>query len=422
MAVDFSWLPHEEPIPVDAPSRLAWMIAFVVMVLAGGFAVLLLWPKNIPTHTWNFWMCLILFPVGVPALIVLRRYSVYEGRKLDIVLSNEAIREYKTRVFEAASVPLALVGAAYRFSADAGQNAIEGVRTGALKLETREPIARGGEPAKGRWFVAPEVACLPGGKEDDLNRHRQLTQWLFTELLNELTAAIQALPRRLDLSVHFAVSSGLTHQENETLWQACWRERQLRPVRLAEAAAQAEDLTMLDAWLDQIIEASCQEARLVVAIQLHPLLSEPPPVGAAEAGVALLLAPDAQAERFNVVRSANLHRPVRGSFDQSSHALLHAMKWAKVAAADIPGGWQTGVDAAQYGQWRKPAVQLGFTAHPTNLDQSVGYAGVAAPWLAIAGAAASLSETVQAQLILAGQAESLDCAVLRGALAQATYP
>jgi hypothetical protein len=114
MAIDFSLLPPEEPNPDDPPSRLVWVIVFFVLVLAGVFAVLLLWPKNLPTQTWKFWTCLILFPVGIPTLVVMRRFGNYEGLKMDIELRNEATRGYTEHVFEVASRPLALVASAHR--------------------------------------------------------------------------------------------------------------------------------------------------------------------------------------------------------------------------------------------------------------------------------------------------------------------
>ncbi|MGE8454873.1 MAG: hypothetical protein ACN6OP_30550, partial [Pseudomonadales bacterium] len=92
MAVDFSLLPPEEAVSERPPSRLAWTVAFFLMVLVGVFAVLFFWPKDMPTHTWKFWASLVLFPVGIPVWIVLRRYSVYEGRKLDTALHNEAVQ------------------------------------------------------------------------------------------------------------------------------------------------------------------------------------------------------------------------------------------------------------------------------------------------------------------------------------------
>ena len=413
MAVDFSLLPTEEAVADDPPSQLLWTIVFFALVLAGAFVVLLLWPKSLPTHTGQFWITLVAFPVGAATLVVLRRYSVYEGRKLDAILTNEACHSYNERVFDAARIPLALVSAAYRFSADPVQNRIDAIRAGSLKLETQDPIARDGEPVKARWLAVPGVKVAPGLKEDDRNRQRQVTKWLFNELLDDLTSSLQTLPLHIDLRVHLTFSGGLTREENEALWQECWGERQFRRVSFSEAAAGPVDLNSLDVWLDQLIETPSKEGRLIVAIQLHPLLSGSPPAGAAEAGVALLLIPDALASQLNVVHTAKLHRPVRAPYVRSNDALSHALKWANLTAADIPGGWQTGLDATQAGMLRASAVQSGPTVHPTKLDQTVGDVGATAPWLAVACAAESLSADIQSQIVFAGQTENLDCTVLR---------
>jgi hypothetical protein len=418
MAVDFSLLPPEEPNPDDPPSRLVWVIVFFVLVLAGVFAVLLLWPKNLPTHTWKFWTCLVLFPVGIPTLVVMRRFSHYEALKMDAELRNEATRGYTEHVFEVASRPLALAASAYRFSSDPTENSVDRIRGGGVTLVTQPPIARDGEPAKARWLVVPGVELKPGGKEDDLNRHMKVTQWLFTELLEDLSSKIHALPARLELDVHLVVSGGLTQLENKALWQECWRMRKLRPARIAEAAVGEADLAVLDAWLDEAVEGGDRRARLIVAIQLHPLLNSSPPTGMAEAGAVALLMPHLLADQYAIPVGAHLHRPVRGPFDQSNGALSHALKWANVLAAKIPGGWQTGLNATQAGALREPSVKLGLTARATDLDQTVGDAFVSAPWLAIACAAASVSSEAASQIIFAGQGQTVDCAVLRWAAVQ----
>jgi hypothetical protein len=413
MAVDFSLLPTEEPVADDPPSQRLWTIVFFVLVLIGVFVVLLLWPKSLSTHTGQFWIALVAFPVGIATFVILRRYSVYEGRKLDAVLTNEACRTYNERVFDAARIPLALVSAAYRFSADPVQNRIDAIRSGLVKLETQASIARDGEPVKARWLVVPEVNLAPGLKEHDRNRHRQVTKWLFDKLFDDLASSLQTLPLRIDLGVQLAVSGLLTRKENEALWQECWCDRQLRRASFTELVAGPVDLNSLDVWLDQLIETPSKEARLIVAIQLHPLLSGSPPAGAAEAGVALLLIPDALASQFNVAHTAKLHRPVRAPYARSNDALSHALKWANLTAADIPGGWQTSFDSTQAGMLRASAVQSGLTVHPTKLDQTVGDVGVAAPWLAVACAADSLSTDIPSQIVFAGQTENLDCTVLR---------
>ncbi|MGO4811043.1 hypothetical protein AB4156_15880 [Cupriavidus sp. 2MCAB6] len=412
MAVDFSLLPKEEPEPGNSPSRPVWAIVFLVMVLACAFVILLSWPKHLPTHTWRFWATLILFPVGIPASILLFRYSYHEGHRLDVLMRNEVIRRYNECVFALAARPLALLGAAHRFSSDQSENATGAIRAGTVRLETQKPIARDGAPTKARWLVVPGVPLDPGGKEADDRRHCKVTRWLYSELLDDLANRIQSLPSRVDLSVCLWVSGGLLRKDYVALWQECWRKRQLRDMRLAEETEPA-GLDVLDSWLDQAAGGEGREARLIVAIQLYPVLSKTPPVGATEAGAALLLMPGEQAGRLHVVSEATLHRPVRGPFDQSDGALSHAVKWGDVTAADIPGGWQTGLDATQAGVLREAAMRLGLTVRPTDLDQTVGHAGAAAPWLAIACAAGSLSGDVQSQIVFAGQPDGVDSAVVR---------
>lgn len=413
MAVDFSLLPPEEAVSERPPSRLAWTVAFFLMVLVGVFAVLFFWPKDMPTHTWNFWASLVLFPVGIPVWIVLRRYSVYESRKLDTALHNEAVQAFNESVFRAASIPLSVIAAAHRFSADREQNATEAVRQGSVALRTQAPIARDGEPVKARWLVVPGMKVTSGTMEDDRNRRRHVMTWLFGELLDQLSSRIQALPVRVPLRVRICTSNGLTHEENEALWQACWHARSLRKAELVPATESPADLMMIDSWLDEILGGEKLHVMLIVAAQLHPLLAGTPPPGTAEAGTALLLAPETLAFKHGMQRIAHLHRPVQALLDLPGDALCHAMQWAGVPAQQIAGGWQTGLDATQTGVLREPSKQLGLTARPTDLDQTVGYAGAAAPWLAAACAASSLSGSSDAQIVLAGQETHLHCAILK---------
>ncbi|MCP3720897.1 hypothetical protein [Paraburkholderia sp. CNPSo 3281] len=84
--VDFASLPPEEPVPDNPPSRLRWTIVFFLIVIVGAFVVLFLWPKGEPTQTPWFWTCVTVYPYEVAAFAVLRRYSVYEGRRLDAIV------------------------------------------------------------------------------------------------------------------------------------------------------------------------------------------------------------------------------------------------------------------------------------------------------------------------------------------------
>lgn len=413
MAVDFSLLPREIPEPDKPPSRLVWMVVFLLLVLAGTLGVLLTWPKNLSTRTFTFWGTLILFPVGIPALIVLFRFQHYAARKLDIQMSNRATRQYNEHVFAAASVPLAVLAASHRFSAASAENAIAGIQSGALRLNVQELLARDSEPARVRWLDVPGVRLSAGTDEDDRKRQMVVTRWLFGEMLEDLAAAIRALPVQAGLRVHLLVSGMLTDVQNEALWRECWTSFGFRPAPVAGQIAEPRDLQMVDGWLDQVAGGHEHEAKLIVAVQLHALLGGSPPIGTAEAGVALLLMPDALASQYGVSRMADLYRPVRGPFDLSNDALAHALKWASLTAELIPGGWRTGIDMTRAGALRAAALRAGLEIQPVDIDPRVGHVGIAAPWLATVCATRTLCTGAPSQIVFAGEEEGVDCAVLR---------
>lgn len=415
MAVDFKLLPTNVASPNNAPSRFVWIVAFFVMFLVGVFLALLFWPKELPTQTWKFWTCLLLFPLGIPALVVLRRYSAYEGHKLDAALSNEAVQEFNTRVFGAASIPLVLIGAAHRFSSDGKENTTDGIRKGSVVLKTQDPIAQNGEPVKARWFVIPDMRTTPGSSGDDRNRRQLVTAWIFDELRDELLPRIQVLPDHIPLTICLSTSNGFTSEENEDLWRERWYAGSLRTADIAAATDMPVDLMMLDSWMDQILCNANLRATLFVAVQLHPLLAGTPPPGTSEAGAAVLLLPESLAGQHKTARVATLHRPVRGPLDQPVDALSHALRWANVEPSCITHGWRTGLDATRAGALREPAMKLGLSAHTTDLDTTVGHAGIAAPWLALACATSSLDAKTSAQIVFVGQDDQVDCAVLKSA-------
>jgi hypothetical protein len=411
MAVDFSLLPPEETLRIDPPSRLVWTVAFFVIAIACVFGVLLIWPKDMPTHTWKFWTSLVLFPLGIPAVIVLRRYSFYDGRKLDVELPNEAARDFNERVFTAASIPMALLGAAHRFSDDAKTNNADAIRRGEIILVPQEPIAADNEPVKSRWLVVPGMRTTAGTPADDCDRRRRVTAWLFEQLLDDLLPCIQPLDAQLPVTIHLNIDNGFTYQENVQLWMKHWHARQLKPADIeAESSA---NLMALDAWLDKALEGLELHVKLFISIQLYPLLAGTPPDGTAEAGVAVMLAPESVAQRYETRHIANVHRPVQGLIAQPTDVLSHAMRWAGAKAKYITGRWQTGIDMAQTGALGEPARKLDLTAHPTDLDLTVGFAGIAAPWLALSCAASSLTDEANTQIVVVGHEKHIQCTVLK---------
>ncbi|MEV8645943.1 hypothetical protein, partial [Mesorhizobium ciceri] len=83
MALNFNALPPVEPVPDTSPSRTVWLVVFLVLTLIGVLAAILLWPQRESTRGLWFWVCITLYPAGIAVFIVSRRYSAYEGRRLD---------------------------------------------------------------------------------------------------------------------------------------------------------------------------------------------------------------------------------------------------------------------------------------------------------------------------------------------------
>jgi hypothetical protein len=411
MAVNFSLLPPEEPEPDQPPSRLVWTIVFFVLLLASAAAVIMLWAKDMPTRGWQFWTCLVVLPASLASFVVSRRFSAYEALKLDVAATNETSREFNDRVFTAARNPLSLLACAFRFSADDKENNIDSVSK-TLKLNSRDAIASGGEPVKARWLLVANVVLKPGEERDDVRRHKEICRWLYAKLLQEVSEAIRALPPRIELTVQFATSILLSDLERDSLWKDCWADSGLRRRMKIEATKAIVDLNTLDVWLDENIKAPVPQARLIVAVQLNPLLSDSPSAGGAEAGVVLLLMPMELVRRHNLVVPISLYRPVRAAYGASSDALVPALKWAHTHASDITDGWQTGFSAEQWGEVCSQDALLGPTRNVIKIDLSIGYAGVAAPWLAIGCAAKSLSDEAPKQVVFSGSKSTFDCAVL----------
>lgn len=412
MAVDFSLLPSEETFEERPPSRRLWGVVFAVAVLLGAAAVLLLWPEGTPTDTWRFWATLILFPVALPVFVVLRRFASYESRRLDAELRNAAVAALNDRVFRAASVPLALIGAVHRFSADPNQNTADAIRSGTLSFKTQKSVAHNAEPVKARWLDVAGVSKEPGTVNADANRARQLTSWLLNELLAELAPRLGALPMAVPLAVRLHIVNALPPAQNRRLWDDCWGARFSRTISI-ETPEPPDGLMALDRWLDLMLAGGEPRAMLFVSIQLHPVLYASVPDGAAEAGTAVLLMPDALARKHGIQRDASLHRPVRSLAMEPQEALSHALRWGGVKAGEVAGAWQSGLDATQAGALRQAAIQLGMPVHAVNLDQTVGHAGMAARWLAVSCALATLTRTAAAQVVMVGQGANIDCAVVK---------
>lgn len=413
MALDFSSLPPEKPIPDKSPSRFLWGAVFVVLTSAGIFAVLMLWPEGEPTHTPWFWTCVSVYPTVFSAFVVSRRYRAYELECGKVRAWNDASRKYNAQAFARESVPMLVLGVAARVTADDTKTGVDQIVDGTMKLRAKASERKANESVSARWFEPIEARLAA----DDAERHECVLAWLYERLLNDLKKTLGALHPDLPLRVLLDLSGYAGESDVVELWQRGWRRHELR-FAITDRVSEPLDLMTIDSWLDDQNGPLHQHAVLLVSITLNKVIGEPPAKGSAEAGVGLLLASEALASRFELQPVAAFHRPRRAGNDNPDHALTYGLRWGGAAADDIGALWMTGFDSQAAGSVRA-ALNAGSPEEENDepipefeLDRIVGKAGTSAGWLAAACAAYVAGRSPKPQLVAQRDAAHMFIAVV----------
>jgi hypothetical protein len=412
MAIDFTMLPPEEPVPDNPPSSLFWTVVFFLIGIVGVFAALLLWPKEEPTRTPWFWTCVMAYPFGLAAFVVLRRYSVYEGRRLDAIAWNQARADYLKEVFDGASRPLAVLAVTCRFSSEARDDDFDKLMDGAVKLEPRIPPKPDSPPVNARWIEKPDADESGVRFEHDDERRRYMLQWAFSAVTSAVAETVRLLPSELRLKVQLVLPGIENTDEAQALWNRQWAQSEFRPAQ-ARVLAEPPDLMYVDAWLDRVNQRLDEEARLIVCVSLNEIIQALPPDGSAETVVAMLLAPEGVCQSFNLVPLAMLHRPNGTEACSIDEALARALQWGRVEGVGIKRIWQGGLDLSARNAATKALVKAGIGAKVANIDYMVGHAGAAAPWLAVAYAASAAVQNGAPQLVVTTDKNGACFSVLR---------
>jgi len=112
-------------------------------------------------------------------------------------------------------------------------------------------------------------------------------------------------------------------------------------------------------------------------------------------------------------RDANVYRPVKGRIADHAKSLSNALLFAGVKGKDVVNNWHIGVSAAQRSLLTIAENGQGVTSASVDIDRTVGVAGIAAPWFAIAYAHASMRRGNGAQMITAGREDDATTMVLK---------
>jgi len=220
---------------------------------------------------------------------------------------------------------------------------------------------------------------------------------VVSRLISELIADLPVgqFPENVSLAVMLDVSSALPFPIVREIWQKAWQES---GIACAVEYVDSNGPEAVKYWLDNRIKD--EGMLLIVGLQVAPVVSDK----TAEAAVALLLGNRLTQEALEPL--ALLHRPDAAPSGELREGMKMAAYNVPIEENIVKNLWLAGLTGAQ----RAEVIEC-QNAHPAqsveneavvSLDTSMGHAGAAAPWLAIAAATEIAQQTQLPQMIICG--------------------
>lgn len=394
MPIDFDALPDRVSVPGEKKALVPWLIALVLIVAAGAAASIAAWPAGRSTQIPWFWMR----AFGLPVLLWLTLYSVWRfvnaNRRRNALEDNAAIDRKEQQLHDDASVPFRVVGQCWRVSGWDGKPRVEDA------MKKRESPAWVG-------LVIPDRPFFPGNHADEVLRHAALLEWLLVEMLSPLAHEIG---NGAGTAISLGLDSLLPAADVRAVISRAWMKLGLRHAEKVELL-QVTSLYVIDGWLD---ERSRRPHHLAIAVQLRGAISGGLQTGQAEAAAAVLLhrasgESTVEAESETIVFA---HRPAKASIESFDEGAARALRWGSGGGKAITAVWNAGLGEPLATAFRSTKLLMG-NASTVELSQTVGDAGIAAPWLALAFAAERARAGAGAQLIMDQQDGDLVAMVCR---------
>lgn len=399
MPVDLSRLPAQVTCEDRGTSAVVWLIVFVFVMGAGAGLTLWLWPADRSTHSGTFWAWLLGVPALVFASLLSLRLGLYEHAKRSAQIHNDMRAEGLRIATVHAQRPLYLIECAYGTAL--------GIDCVAERIVARESALEtsyvGAAQARIRHSRLTELDG-PAGEQPPSALERLETVYL--DLIDRIVEAIRALPDRLILGVVLAPPSVVEVADALETWRRAWATSGLNR-RIDGPSVSTQGLMDIDTWLDEA--GASERALLLVSVELHDV----PPPESTEAGVALLFASDAAANRMGHTQGIFVHRPVQANFEDAGKAFESALQWGAISVDGAASMWVSGLDSAGNAAATIAWTNTGKDAsHILDVDAALGHAGAAADWLGVALAVEQARSTKFSQLIVGQRAKMLRMAAV----------
>lgn len=391
MPVNFEALPARRVIPNTRRPTLLLLITLIAIMAAGATISIATWPAERPTQTPWFWVR----SFGLPFLAWLLIYSGWRflgaNHLQNTLADNAAIDRQEEQLHTDASVPFAVIEQSWRFSGVVGQSSVE-------------EATRSRESEEITGLVIPDRPFFRGNRADEVERHTALLEWLLVELVGPLALDLKASRRT---KIWLGLDSTLSSESAEAAIARAWTALGLEGVEEVQLL-ESLPLYTIDGWLDT---STGHMRHLVLAIQLRGAISGEMQPGQAEAGVAVLLG-DVLVGLRNATALAYAHRPTRSDMESIPSGVANALRWGRCSDGSVDVVWNAGLAEPLLKAFKSLGGAVN-DAPAVEVTQTIGNAGVATPWLALALAAANAKEGAGTHLILDQQEGDLVAMVCR---------
>lgn len=374
MPIYLDEVPEDED-NTSRPVTLRWVIFLIVILVAG--VALTAWQWTGDRRGASFWLTALGLPFIIWGILAVFRHIGYR-----LELNGEAGWNYECESLKDTEIAR---GQRFTWVLDSFVQTPAGRGTGSLvaamaqaTLLLKTSIPRGGG--------------LPvrHARMTDFDADPDAVKKAIEKVAIRLKNTLERLPDTLPCWLMFDCDAGLS-AENET------ELLDLLTLKSGRELCQlsAKGMNALEYWLDNRWDKP--SALIVLSLALRPSPAE----NDAEAITSLVLCNRKSHQFSDAVR---LHRPQQSNPDTLTRDMAHSLRWAKLSRDGIKTIWISGEAITNRPELNKAcednALTLSLTDDIKSIDATLGYTGVASPWIAIALATAVVQEQ-GAQLIAA---------------------
>lgn len=353
---------------VPRPDTLRWLLFLVFIMLSG--SALTLWGWTAERTGFVFWFTALGLPFCSWGLIFGLRRFAYKAEQVGAQSRNvERALLIEREIQRGQRCAWILVSSVHH---------IAGNKTGVLikAVENSSPATQ----------VSAPRGCVSAVRYAALNAFQTDLDSEIISITSTLVAQVQKITELLPKDIPCCLMLDCDDDIRSRVEEHFRNELLAKTGRLFRLLA-GKGLAAFDAWLDQHWE----QPGILVAVTFS--LPAQPDEGDADA-ITLLILSNRKAVAWP--DTVCLHRPEKGQEAGLEKTLNRALLWAATDSVALKAGWHTGPAIASGSGWNMACENNGvvFSLSKDNrsIDPALGYAGRAAPWLAIILASAACND------------------------------